>query len=59
MGKQKPIRNKTIMPKMIILFFTAIFMSSYNSENKIAIEDANFDEYFFNEKNKPVVKGKG
>ncbi len=44
--------------KRIILFFAAILMITCNSEKKIAIEDANFDEYFFNEKNKPVVKGK-
>ena len=44
--------------KLIILFLAAVLMSSCNSEKKIAIEDAGFDEYFFNNKNIPVVKGK-
>lgn len=44
--------------KITILFLIAITIIACNSEKKIAIEDAEFDEYFFEEKNIPVVKGK-
>jgi hypothetical protein len=42
----------------ILLGLTAILMIACNSEKKIAIEDASFNKYFYNEKNIPVVKGK-
>lgn len=44
--------------KTTILILTAITIFACNHEKKIAIEDAEFDKYFFEEKNIPVVKGK-
>jgi len=44
--------------KITILLLTSFFIISCNSEEKISLENAKFDNYFFNSKNIPVVKGK-
>lgn len=44
--------------KITTLFFIAISLIASNSEKELSVEDAEFDKYFFNKKNIPIVKGK-
>lgn len=41
-----------------VLILMAVFMIACNTDKKISLEDKNFDKYFFDKNNIPVVKGK-
>ena len=46
-----------MITRIIISFILAILMIGCNIEEKVSIEDAEFDNYFYESKNIPVVKG--